>query len=160
MIRVASHVFGGQAPRHLLVDQRGDRRALPQDLVLELTAIGAADPASDRGVEPSFRQAEKLGRQALPGDLLQQMLAGSTGAFQRLGNPEGELDQSSIEQVAPHFQTVLHAHAIDLHEHVVRKIDLQVRVLRFLDGIERSAAPVWRRHRLEHAARRRVARLR
>src|SRR5580704_5355191 len=33
MIRVASHVFGGEAPRHLLVDQRGDRRALPQDLV-------------------------------------------------------------------------------------------------------------------------------
>ena len=53
---------------------------------------------------------------------------------------------------APHLEAVRHAHAIDLHEHVVRQVDLQVGVLRALHRAGRGAPAVGLGHRLVDGA--------
>ena len=113
------------------VEQARDMRAPHNTSRFELSGEGPRDPVADGRGEPAFGRPEQLaGRRVSPP--LQQMLARGRHAWASAASgtrtpPAGDRAAGS----AP--QAVLHAHAIDLHQHVVRQVDLQVRVLRALD---------------------------
>ena len=71
-------------------------------------------------------------------------------------HPKAEFHDSPVEQRSADLESVLHAHAIDLHQHVVRQIDFQVRVHRPLERALRRTAPVRRGDRLVRARLRKV----
>ena len=95
-------------------------------------AIRPGNPPADRSAESMLRQPQELAGKPAASHLLQQMFAGHRCALHRLRQPERELDETSVEERTADFQTVLHAHPIDFHQDIVRKIDLHVGVLRLL----------------------------
>ena len=82
------------------------------------------------------------------------------GILRSRRNAERQLDEPVIEQRAADLEAVRHAHAIHLHERIVRHVDLEVGVLRALHGAGRRAVAIRRGDLLVDRAVGRIARRR
>src|SRR5688572_25295199 len=96
-----------------------------------------------------LRPVDDLVGQARRGKRTEQVLGAAVSELELGGNPERGLDHASIEEWSPYLEAVRHAHAIDLHEDVVRQVDLEIRKLRSLHVIAGQALAIRRRHLIE-----------
>ena len=124
------------------VEQSTDLRAWPEDLFAERVAVRPGDPLANRNREAALRKRCERGRQAAPCELAEEDLAGPAAELAAGRNAERELDHFAIEQRAAHLQAVRHAHAVHLHQRIVRHVDLEVGVLRPLKRLRGRAATV------------------
>ena len=113
--------FDGGGPEHFGVSRcaAGERltHQLPQ---------WSAQPMVGGDIEPDFLPLQDRGRQLSLHQILQnRFLAGATYLEAR-GQGSGELHDAMIQERGPHFDGMSHAHAVDLHQDIVRQIVLLI----------------------------------
>ena len=119
-------------PRSVEIDQPAQLGRRAQGFFLEAISKKTSKPGPDRRCEAVLGQVQVLRWQATAAQLPQKVLRIEPGQLRSRRNPKGVLGDSVIEQWRPNLEAVLHAHAIHLHQHIVRQIDLEIGVLGLL----------------------------
>ncbi len=75
--------------------------------------------------------------------LAQDMLLARPAYFQMVRQRSGELDDAMIEERRPQFQSVSHAHAVGLHQNVVRQEILLIEPKVAAEAAQIRTLPIW-----------------